>query len=175
MPQVLAAKNSMWCDKLFHLLLFSKALVSLAKNRESLNGHRWKMAPKRSTKSTPITFALFRLFSLVFNRFCTFSLLFALSGLSVSDRSWPSVFALFRTIRLLPFSGCHLDSPEKKRSHYVIDRSCWYLSVPTRSWDIIIPRLARLQRKFLVVTEQHTVHIGRNHYILNSGELLKCM
>ena len=54
-------------------------------------------------KSTPIVFALFRLFSLVFDRFHTFSLVFALFGTSVTDRFWASVFALFRTIRLLPF------------------------------------------------------------------------
>ena len=46
-------------------------------------GH-WKMAKERSPKSTPIVFALFRLFSLVFDRFCTFSLVFTLFGLSVS-------------------------------------------------------------------------------------------
>ena len=68
------------------------------------------MAKKRSPKSIPIVFALFRLFSLVLDHFCTF---FALFGLSISDRLWPSVFALFRTIRLLPLSGCHLDSPDQ--------------------------------------------------------------
>ena len=77
-----------------------------------LYGH-WNMARKRSTKSTPIVLALFRLFSVVFDRFRTFSLVCTLFGLSVSDRFWPSVFALFRTIRLLPFSGCDLDSPEQ--------------------------------------------------------------
>ena len=40
-----------------------------------------------------------------FARVCTF-------GLSVSDRFWLSVLALFHTIRLLPFSSCHLDSPQ---------------------------------------------------------------
>ena len=69
-------------------------------------------AKERSTKSTPIVSTLFRLFSVVFDRFCTFSLVFALFELSVSDRFRPSVFALFRTIRLLPFSGSHWDSPE---------------------------------------------------------------
>ena len=54
----------------------------------------------------------FRTFSPVFARLRTFSLVFALSGLSVSDSFWPCVFALFRTIRLLPCSGCHLDSLE---------------------------------------------------------------
>ena len=62
------------------------------------------MAKKRSSKGTPIVFALFRMFSHFFDRFHAFSLVFALFGLSVSERFWPSVFALFRTIRLL---GCH--------------------------------------------------------------------
>ena len=67
------------------------------------NGH-WKMAKKRSTKNTAIVFALLRLFSLVFDRFCTFSLVFALFGLSVSDRFWPTIFALF----FAPFACCHV-------------------------------------------------------------------
>ena len=68
------------------------------------------MAKKRLTKSTPIVFALFRLFSLVFDRFRTFSPVFAIFGMSVFDRFWPSVFAFFAPFA--PFSGCHLDSPE---------------------------------------------------------------
>ena len=57
---------------------------------------------------------LFRLFSLVFDRFCTFLLVFALFGQSVSERVGPSVFAVLRTIRLLPCSGRHLDAPERR-------------------------------------------------------------
>ena len=30
------------------------------------------------------------------------------------NRLWPSVFALFRSVRLLPLSGCHLDAPDKR-------------------------------------------------------------
>ena len=98
-----------------------------SQNRENLKGHHYmatgKMAKKRSTRSTPTVFALFHLFSHVFDRCCTFLLVFALSGLAVSDRFWPSVFALFRTIRLLPFSGCHLDSPDRsERSWKVVKK-----------------------------------------------------
>ena len=72
-----------------------------------------------NNKSIPIVFTLFRQFSdsfachsLVAARVCPFPLVFALFGLSVSDLFWPSVSALSRTIRLLPFSGCQLDPPE---------------------------------------------------------------
>ena len=74
-------------------------------DRENLNGHRY-MATGKCPKDR------FRTFSRVFARFPTFSRVFALFGQYVSDRFWLSVFALFRTIRLLPFSGCHLDSPD---------------------------------------------------------------
>ena len=69
-------------------------------SRESLNGYRYMSTgkwQKQSTKSAPIVFALFRLFSIIFDLF------FALFGLSVSDRFLPSVFALFA-----PFACCHL-------------------------------------------------------------------
>ena len=79
------------------------------------NDHKKKLKTSRS-------FAFYRLFSLVF----------ALFGLSVSDRFWPSVFALFRTIRLLPFSGCHLHSPENSAQSFS-DRSFWK---PLRVMDI---------------------------------------
>ena len=65
---------------------------------------------KNEQRIAPRAFlALFCLFSLVFDRFCTFSLVFALFGLSVSDLSFPSVLA---NLRLLPFSGRQLDSPD---------------------------------------------------------------
>ena len=84
--------------------------------RGNLNGHRYMATGKwpkdDQKKNTPIVFAPFRLFSLVFDGFRTFSTVFALFVLSVSDRFWRSVFALFCTIRLLPFSSCYLDSPE---------------------------------------------------------------
>ena len=69
------------------------------------------MAKKRSTESTAIVFALFcsRFFSTVFALFRSFSHFLGYLFLTVF---WPSVFALFCTIRLLPFSGCHLDSSE---------------------------------------------------------------
>ena len=54
-------------------------------------------------------FARFRPFSHFFARFRTF-------WLSVSDRFWPSAFALFLTIRVLPFSGCHLDPPDVSKT-----------------------------------------------------------
>ena len=66
-------------------------------------------------KAPPIVVALFRAFSLVFALFRTFS------HFSARFRTfwavcfwsfWPSVFALFRTVRLLPFSGYHLHSTE---------------------------------------------------------------
>ena len=93
------------------------------------------MATKQSTKSSPIVFTLFPLFSLVFALFRTFSLVFALFGLSVSDRFWLSVFALFRTIRLLPFSGCHLDSPDIQKVS---------LESRSRSWCAVCSRVMRL-------------------------------
>ena len=67
---------------------------------------------KKTNKKHPDRFRAFSPVFACFQPFCTFSLVFALFGLSVSDLFWPTVFALFRTIRLLPFSGCHLDSPE---------------------------------------------------------------
>ena len=54
----------------------------------------------------------FHLLSLVFDSFALFFPHFCTFGLSASDRFGPSVFALSHTIRLLPFSGCHLDSSE---------------------------------------------------------------
>ena len=71
-----------------------------------------KMAKKRTTKSTPIVFAFFRLFFACFSTSLARSTLF---GLHVSDHFGPCVFAHFRTIRLLPFSGCQLDSPDSTR------------------------------------------------------------
>ena len=83
-----------------------------------LNGHRQMATAKwprnnqqKALRSFSHFFACFRVFLLVFDRCCTFSLVFALFGLSVSDRFWPSVFPLFCTIRVLPFSG-HLDSSD---------------------------------------------------------------
>ena len=68
------------------------------------NDHRYmatgKWQKKRSTKSTPIVYTLFRLFSLVFDHFCTFSLVFALFGL-------PFFAIRFRTF-FAPFAYCRL-------------------------------------------------------------------
>ena len=83
--------------------------------RENLNGHRYMATgkwPKKDQQNEPRSFlhfcACFRLFSTIF---ALFSLVFELFKLSVADRFCPSVFALFRTIRLLLFNGCHVDSP----------------------------------------------------------------
>ena len=65
-----------------------------------------KMA-KNDQRKAPPSFSHF--FASVFTCFrpCLhFSLALALLRLSVSDLSWLSVFALFRIVRLLPFSGC---------------------------------------------------------------------
>ena len=90
---------------------------------ENLNGHRhmatgkWtKNDHQKAPRSFSHFFACFRWFSIVFG---AFSLVCALFGLSVSDRFCPSIFALFRTIRLLPFSGCHLDSPDYQNLHWL--------------------------------------------------------
>ena len=72
-----------------HASYFHKTPV--AKGPPTKEHRSCRESKKRSTKGTPIVFlALFRLFLPFF-------------GLSVPDRLWPSVFALFRTIRLLPF------------------------------------------------------------------------
>ena len=96
-------------------------VVRVAIGRENLNGHcgmdtgKWRESDRRKASRS------FSHFSPVFDRFCTSSLVFTLFGLSVSDRFWPSVFALFRAIRLLPFSGCRLDSPELVRHSLGVD------------------------------------------------------
>ena len=69
---------------------------------------------------SPLRFVSICLRLLVFARICLRPLYCAplcvtlIFGPSFSDCFWPSVFVLFRSIRLLPFSGCHLDSPENK-------------------------------------------------------------
>ena len=92
----------------FFCLQLELSYLQLKFFRENLNHHQ---RPKKTiSKNAAVVFALFhlfRLFSIVF----ALSLVFALFGLSVSDRFCQTVCALFRTIRLLLFSGCHLDSP----------------------------------------------------------------
>ena len=64
--------------------------------RENLNGHRTAIWPLENgqkndhQKNMPIVFALFRVFALVFNRYCIFSLVFALFG-RLQDCSVPGV------------------------------------------------------------------------------------
>ena len=58
---------------------------------------------KTITKKHPDRFRIFCLLSLLFDRYHTFSLIFALLRLSVSDRFWSSFFAFFA-----PFACCHL-------------------------------------------------------------------
>ena len=36
------------------------------------------------------------------------------------DNFWQSIFAIFRTIHLLPFSGCHFDSPDADRLYHLL-------------------------------------------------------
>ena len=68
-----------------------------------LSGH-WKLRQKKiNKKHPPIVFACFHLFSLLFDYVCIFLLVFTLFVPSASDRFWPSVFVLCRTICLLPF------------------------------------------------------------------------
>ena len=67
---------------------------------------------EKPTKAPPSFLRFFTCFSLVFDGLCTFSLIFALFGMSVSHLFWPSIFALFCTIRLLQLSGRHLDSSD---------------------------------------------------------------
>ena len=69
-----------------------------------------KAAKERSTKSTTIVFALFACFASFRPFLQGFARFRPFARLSVSDLFWLSVFALFRTIRLLPFGSCHFDS-----------------------------------------------------------------
>ena len=87
--------------------------LSTHQHRESLNGHRYtatgngqKTINKKHPDRFRNFFACFRSFSTLF---CTFAFVFALLGLSISVRFWPSVLAPFAC---LPFSGCHLDFPD---------------------------------------------------------------
>ena len=63
-------------------------------------------------RETPVADRGVLKFSLVFDKFLHFSLVFTFFGLSVSDRFLAVRFRIFLPIRLLPFSGCHLESPE---------------------------------------------------------------
>ena len=106
--------------------------------------------PKTITKRHPDRFlAFFRLFSHFFD-FLFFSLVFALFGLSVSDRFWPSVFVLFRTIRLLPFSGCHLDFPKDRsfstKTYFLLSSQASSLAIKYQEEGAALPSLAPLLR-----------------------------
>ena len=67
---------------------------------------------KKTQQKAPRSLHLFAYFA-CFRRSLHFSLAFAIFGLSVSALFWAFVLALFRKIRLLPFSGCHLDSTDE--------------------------------------------------------------
>ena len=90
--------------------------VQIGKPPRLKHPHLAALDLKSSQQKTPRSFShFFPLFSLVFDPFLHFFDHFCtVLGLSVSDRFWPSVFALFRAIHVqhvLPFSGCPLDSP----------------------------------------------------------------
>ena len=79
----------------------------------TLNGHRYRSTGKWQKKTNKKHPDRFHISSPVFAFFCTLSDKFISRShtfWAVPDLLWPSVVAFFRTIRLLPYSGCHMGS-----------------------------------------------------------------